>query len=45
MKAVPRVKDFMNRKFAVVEPETRMGEVARLFVKKKVQGAAVVDAE
>ncbi len=45
MKSVPLVKDFMNRKFVVVDPETRMADLARLFAKKKVQGAAVVDSE
>ena len=45
MKPVPHVKDFMNRKFVVVDPETPVGEVARLLVKKKVQGGAVVDGE
>ena len=45
MKSVPHVKDFMNRKFVVVDPETRMADLARLFAKKKVQGAAVVDSE
>ena len=45
IKPVPHVKDFMNRKFAVVDPEMRTGDVAKLFAKKKVQGAAVVDSE
>jgi predicted transcriptional regulator len=45
MKTVPHVKDFMNRKFVVVDPEMRTADVARLFVKKKAQGGAVVDSD
>lgn len=45
MKPVPHVKDFMNRKIVILDPETPMGEVAKLLLKKKVQGGAVVDGE
>ena len=45
MKTVPRVKELMNRKFVAVDPETRMSDLARLLVKKRVRGAAVIDGE
>jgi CBS domain-containing protein len=45
MKPVPRVRDMMNRKPVILDPDTRMGDVARIFLKKKIPSAAVVDEE
>ena len=45
MKPVPYVRDMMNRKPVTVAPDARMGEVAELFLKKKIPSAAVVDEE
>jgi len=45
MKSAPRVRNMMNRKPVLIDPETTMGDVAQLFLKKKVPSAAVVDDE
>lgn len=43
VKRVPRVDAMMSRRFAQVHPETPIAEVARLLLKQRVAGAAVVD--
>ncbi len=40
---VPRVRDLMDQKPVIVDPEMRVGDVARVLLKKGKQGAAVVD--
>lgn len=40
---VPSVRDLMNTRPVTVDPEMPVGEVGRLLVKKRVDGAAVVD--
>ncbi len=45
MKQVPFVRDMMNRRPAIVDPEARMGVVAQIFLKKKVPCAAVIDSQ
>ncbi len=42
---VPHVRDLMNPKPVTVGPEIRVGEVARVLLKKRAHGAAVVDDE
>ena len=43
MKRAPRVRDMMNRRPITFAPGTRMRDVARVFLKKKVPCAAVID--
>lgn len=45
MKPAPRVRDMMNRKPLIIDPDTRMGDAARLLLKKKAPAAAVVDGK
>ena len=42
---VPHVRDLMNPRPVTVGPEIRVGEVARVLLKKGAHGAAVVDDE
>lgn len=43
MKRLPNVSDIMRRDFAIVGPETSMREVAKMLLKRKIAGAAVID--
>lgn len=45
MNRVPKISDIMHRDFAVVAPETPIRDVARVLLKRKLTGAAVVDKE
>ena len=45
MKQVPFVRDMMNRRPAIVDPDAHMGLVAETFLKKKVPCAAVIDSQ
>ena len=42
---VPRIRDLMDPKPITVGPQARVGEVARVLIKKRAHGAAVVDDE
>ncbi|HXV64791.1 MAG TPA: CBS domain-containing protein [Vicinamibacteria bacterium] len=43
MRQVPKVRDVMRRDFAIVRPETSLRDVAKLLLRRKVPGAAVID--
>ena len=45
MSRVPKVGDVMRRSFGVVDPGASLHDVAKLFLKGKSTGVAVVDAE
>ena len=42
MKPVPYVRDMMDSKPVTVGPDMRMGEVAELFLKKKIPSASSI---
>ena len=43
MRRVPKVRDIMRSNFAVVSPETSLRDVAKILLKRKISGAAVLD--
>ncbi len=43
MQSMPIVKDFMDKVFATVTPQTRMGEAVNVLMKKGLTGVLVVD--
>ena len=43
MSRVPRVSDIMHRNFAIVGPGTSVRDVAKILLKRKIIGAAVID--
>ncbi len=45
MRPIPLVRDLMTRRPAIVDPESSMGDLARVFLSKNVPSAAVVDGE
>ncbi len=45
MRPVPLVRDLMTRRPAIVDPESSMGDLARVFMTKNVPSVAVVDGE
>lgn len=45
MRPVPLVRDLMTRRPAIVDPESSMGDLARIFMTKSVPSVAVVDAD
>jgi CBS domain-containing protein len=44
MQKVPRVGDVMRRSFGVVGPDASLHQVAKLLIRRKTTGVAVVDA-
>jgi CBS domain-containing protein len=45
LRRIPTVRDMMARDFISVRPEASIGEVAKTLVRRRVFGAAVVDAD
>jgi CBS domain-containing protein len=45
LRRLPTVRDLMARDFITLRPEASIGEVAKILVRRRVFGAAVVDAD
>ncbi len=45
LRRIPTVRDMMARDFISLRPEASIGEVAKTLVRRRVFGAAVVDAD
>ena len=44
LQRIPTARDMMARDFVSLRPEASIGEVAKILVRRRVFGAAVVDA-